>query len=160
MVSEELQRPEKSIPIALIAGVGLVAVLYTGSNAGIQRALPATAIAGASVPAAAASEAALGRLGITLVSVGMMISMLATLNGTVMSGGRVPFAVARDGYLFKALGEVHPKSTRQLWRSSFRERRCCFDCSGKGVEGMISRHLRRVAVLHDRGEYNFRLPHA
>jgi basic amino acid/polyamine antiporter, APA family len=31
------------------------------------------------------------------------------LNGTVMSGGRVPFAVARDGYLFKALGEVHPK---------------------------------------------------
>jgi len=39
----------------------------------------------------------------------MMISMLATLNGTVMSGGRVPFAVARDGYFFKALGEVHPK---------------------------------------------------
>ena len=109
MVSEEIQRPERSIPIALIAGVGLVAVLYMGLNAGIQRALPATAIASASVPAAAASEAALGRLGITLVSVGMMISMLATLNGTVMSGGRVPFAVARDGYLFKALGEVHPK---------------------------------------------------
>jgi Amino acid transporters len=35
--------------------------------------------------------------------------MLATLNGTVMSGGRVPFALARDGYFFKALGEVHPK---------------------------------------------------
>src|SRR5262249_58066745 len=49
------------------------------------------------VPAAAASEAALGRVGISLVSIGMMISMLATLNGTVMSGGRVPFAVARDG---------------------------------------------------------------
>jgi basic amino acid/polyamine antiporter, APA family len=31
------------------------------------------------------------------------------LNGTVMSGGRVPFAVARDGYLWKALGEVHRK---------------------------------------------------
>jgi basic amino acid/polyamine antiporter, APA family len=61
------------------------------------------------VPASAASEAALGRIGISLVSVGMMISMLATLNGTVMSGGRVPFAVARDGYFFKALGEVHPK---------------------------------------------------
>ena len=44
-----------------------------------------------------------------LVSIGMVISMLATLNGTVMSGGRVPFAVARDGYLFKALGEVHPR---------------------------------------------------
>lgn len=109
MVSEEIQRPEKTIPFALIAGVGLVAVLYMGMNAGIQRALPATAIAHAAVPAAAASEAALGRIGISLVSIGMIVSMLATLNGTVMSGGRVPFAVARDGYLFKALGEVHPK---------------------------------------------------
>jgi basic amino acid/polyamine antiporter, APA family len=109
MVSEEIQRPERSIPIALIAGVGLVALLYMGMNAGIQRALPATAIAQAAVPAAAASEAALGRVAISLVSIGMIISMLATLNGTVMSGGRIPFAVARDGYLFKALGEVHPK---------------------------------------------------
>ncbi|MFZ0733449.1 MAG: amino acid permease [Candidatus Sulfotelmatobacter sp.] len=109
MVSEEIQRPERTIPIALIAGVALVAVLYIGMNAGIQRALPASVIAHSAVPAAAASEAALGRLGISLVSIGMVISMLAGLNGTIMSGGRVPFAVARDGYLFKALGEVHPK---------------------------------------------------
>jgi basic amino acid/polyamine antiporter, APA family len=109
MVSEEIQRPERSIPIALIAGVGLVAVLYMGMNAGIQKALPAEVIANSAVPAAAASQAAIGRLGVSLVSIGMMISMLATLNGTVMSGGRVPFAVARDGYFFRALGEVHPK---------------------------------------------------
>ena len=109
MVSEEIQQPERTIPIALIAGVGLVAILYMGMNAGIQRALPANAIANAAVPASAASEAALGRVGISLVSIGMIVSMLATLNGTVMSGGRVPFAVARDGYFFKALGEVHPR---------------------------------------------------
>jgi len=109
MVSEEIERPERNIPIALLLGVGLVAVLYMGMNAGIQRALPATAIAQSAVPAAAASEAALGRVGISLVSIGMMISMLATLNGTIMSGGRVPFAVARDGYFFRALGEVHPR---------------------------------------------------
>ena len=109
MVSEEIQRPEKNIPLALVLGVGVVAVLYMGLNAGIQYALPAAAIAHAAVPASAASEAALGHLGIVLVSIGMMVSMLATLNGTVMSGGRVPFAVARDGYFFKALGEVHPR---------------------------------------------------
>jgi basic amino acid/polyamine antiporter, APA family len=109
MVSEEIQRPEKNIPLALVLGVGVVAVLYMGLNAGIQYALPAATIAHSAVPAAAASEAALGHWGIVLVSIGMMISMLATLNGTVMSGGRVPFAVARDGYFFKALGEVHPR---------------------------------------------------
>jgi basic amino acid/polyamine antiporter, APA family len=109
MVSEEIKRPERTIPFALIGGVGLVAILYMGMNAGIQRALPARAIAQASVPAAAAAEMALGPLAITLVSAGMIISMLATLNGTIMSGGRIPFAVARDGYFFKALAEVHPK---------------------------------------------------
>ena len=109
MVSEEIDRPEKSIPIALICGVGLVAVLYMGMNAGIQRALPAAAIASTKTPASTAVQATLGSWGITLVSIGIAISMLAGLNGTVMSGGRVPFAVARDGYLFKALGEVHPK---------------------------------------------------
>ena len=77
MVSEEIERPERTIPIALIAGVGLVAVLYIGMNAGIQRALPASIIAQSSVPAATASEAALGRIGISLVSIGMIISMLA-----------------------------------------------------------------------------------
>jgi APA family basic amino acid/polyamine antiporter len=35
--------------------------------------------------------------------------MLVTLNGTIMSGARVPFAVARDGYFFRALAEVHPR---------------------------------------------------
>jgi APA family basic amino acid/polyamine antiporter len=35
--------------------------------------------------------------------------MLVTLNGTIMSGGRIPFALARDGYFFKALAEVHPR---------------------------------------------------
>jgi APA family basic amino acid/polyamine antiporter len=109
MVSEEIKRPEKTIPIALIAGVSVVAILYMGMNAGIQRMLTATAIAHAKVPAAAASEMVLGTLGVSLVSIGMVISMLATLNGTVMSGGRVPFAVARDGYFFRALGEVHPR---------------------------------------------------
>jgi len=35
--------------------------------------------------------------------------MLVTLNGTIVSGARVPFASARDGYFFKAIAEVHPR---------------------------------------------------
>jgi len=51
----------------------------------------------------------MGHMGAAIVSVGMAISMLVTLNGTIMSGARVPFAVARDGYFFRALAEVHPR---------------------------------------------------
>src|SRR6202140_2717754 len=48
-------------------------------------------------------------MGAGLVSAGMAVSMLVTLNGTIMSGARVPFAVARDGYFFSGLAEVHPR---------------------------------------------------
>lgn len=39
----------------------------------------------------------------------MALSMLVAMNGTVMSGARVPYAVARDRYFFPALAEVHPR---------------------------------------------------
>jgi APA family basic amino acid/polyamine antiporter len=109
MVSGEISNPGRTIPIALIAGVALVAFLYMGMNAAVQYVLPASAVAGAKVPASLATQIAIGSLGAALVSAGMAFSMFVTLNGTIMSGGRVPFAVARDGYFFKALAEVHPR---------------------------------------------------
>jgi len=109
MVSGEISNPGKTIPIALIAGVALVAFLYMGMNAAVQYVMPAAWIARAKVPASVATEIAIGSLGAGLVTAGMAFSMFVTLNGTIMSGGRVPFAVARDGYFFKALAEVHPR---------------------------------------------------
>jgi APA family basic amino acid/polyamine antiporter len=108
MVSGEIRNPERNIPLALIAGVALVAVLYMATNAAVQYAMPATAMANSAVPASDATQMAIGHWGALLVSAGMVLSMLVGLNGTVMSGGRIPFAVARDGYFFKALAEVHP----------------------------------------------------
>src|SRR5271169_2919785 len=109
MVAGEVKRPERNIPIALIAGVATVGVLYVLVNAGVQYVLPASAIAASPRPASDAVALVMGRMGASIVSAGMAISMLVTLNGTIMSGARVPFAVARDGYFFRALAEVHPR---------------------------------------------------
>ena len=109
MVSGEIKEPGRTIPVALISGVALVAFLYMGINAAVQYVMPASTIAGLKVPASMATQIAIGSLGAALVSAGMAFSMFVTLNGTIMSGGRVPFAVARDGYFFKALAEVHPR---------------------------------------------------
>jgi len=46
---------------------------------------------------------------VSLVVACMALSMLATLNGTVMSGARIPYAAARDGLLWHALAKVHPR---------------------------------------------------
>jgi APA family basic amino acid/polyamine antiporter len=109
MVAGEVKQPERNIPIALIAGVATVGVLYVLVNAAVQYVLPASAIAASPRPASDAVAMVIGRWGAGIVSAGMAISMLAGLNGTIMSGARVPFAVARDGYFFSALAEVHPR---------------------------------------------------
>jgi APA family basic amino acid/polyamine antiporter len=109
MVAGEVKRPERNIPIALIAGVATVGLLYVLVNAGVQYVLPASAIAASPRPASDAVALVMGRMGASIVSAGMAVSMLVTLNGTIMSGARVPFAVARDGYFFSALAEVHPR---------------------------------------------------
>jgi APA family basic amino acid/polyamine antiporter len=109
MVAGEIREPEHNIPRALIFGVATVGALYMLLNAAVQFVLPATLVATSPRPAADAMGLVLGQLGAGIVSVGMAVSMLVTLNGTIMSGARVPYAVARDGYFFSALAEVHPR---------------------------------------------------
>ncbi len=109
MVAGEIKNPQRNIPLSLIWGVATVGALYILVNAAVQYVLPAAAVAASERPASDVVALVLGRAGASLVSAGMAISMLVTLNGTIMSGARVPFATARDGYFFKALAEVHPR---------------------------------------------------
>jgi basic amino acid/polyamine antiporter, APA family len=108
-VAGEIREPGRNIPIALIAGVAIVGALYVLVNAGVQYVLPADAMAASSRPASDAVALVLGGLGASIVSAGMALSMLVTLNGTTMSGARVPFAAARDGYFFPQVAKVHPR---------------------------------------------------
>jgi APA family basic amino acid/polyamine antiporter len=109
MVAGEIRNPQRNIPLSLIWGVATVGALYILVNAAVQYVLPAAAVAGSERPASDAVALVLGHAGASLVSAGMAVSMLVTLNGTIMSGARVPFAMARDGYFFKAMADVHPR---------------------------------------------------
>jgi len=109
MVSGEVQNPERNIPIALIAGLLIVAVFYIGTNVSVQFAMTPAAIAHSDRPASDAIRLVLGPLGAAIVTAGMALAMIVSLNGTIMSGARVPFAVARDGYFFQSLAAVHPR---------------------------------------------------
>jgi basic amino acid/polyamine antiporter, APA family len=109
MVAGEVKEPQRNLPIALISGVGIVGVLYILTNAAIQYILPATAIAASPRPAIAALSAVAGPWGAGLVSIVMALSIAVTLNGTTMSGARVPFAAARDGLFFARMAHIHPR---------------------------------------------------
>jgi basic amino acid/polyamine antiporter, APA family len=105
----EVQRPQRSMPLALVGGVVIVGALYMLTNAAIQFVLPAAAIAAVDRPAADAMRLVAGHWGAALVSIGMAVSIGATFVGSSLSGARVPFAAARDGLFFKQLAHVSPR---------------------------------------------------
>jgi APA family basic amino acid/polyamine antiporter len=109
MVAGEVKRPERNLPIALIAGLFIVGGLYIVTNVAIEYVLPAAQIADSPRPAVAALSLVTGARGAALVSAAMAFSIFVTLNGTIMSGARVPYAAARDGLFFKRMADVSPR---------------------------------------------------
>ncbi len=112
-VSGEIKQPQRNLPIAFIGGVVLVGGLYMLTNAAIQYVLPASALAAADRPAADALRNVLALHGIkwgaALVSIGMAVSISATLVGTTLSGARIGFAAARDQLFFTSIARVSPR---------------------------------------------------
>lgn len=109
MVAGEVKKPERSLPIALIGGLVIVGVLFMATNAAIQYVLPAARIAGSDQPAVAALSVVAGPRGAGFVAAAMAISIFVTLNGTVMSGARIPFAAARDRLFFKQFAHINTR---------------------------------------------------
>ena len=160
MVGGEIKNPGRNIPIALIAGVATVGVLYMLMNAGVQYVLPASAIAASPRPASDAVALVMGHMGAAIVSAGMAISMLVTLNGTIMSGARVPFAMARDGYFFRvACRRASPLSHALGGNCGAGDPVNYPAAAGRKLSpAFFPRHLRRVALLYDRRQLHLYLP--
>ena len=109
MVSAEIQAPQKNLPKALILGTLAVMAIYLLANAAYFYVLSANEVANADLVPAELMRKIFGPTGATAVSVVAMVSIFAALNGSILTGARVPFAMARDGLFFKSFGEVHPE---------------------------------------------------
>jgi len=108
MVASEVRRPQRNLPLALIAGTSTVIAIYVLTNIAYFYVLPAGAVASTDRVAAEAMRRILGAPGAAAVSVAAMISIFAALNGSILSGSRVPFAMARDGLFFRGVERIHP----------------------------------------------------
>lgn len=109
MVAGEIREPQKNIPRAMVVGIALVAALYMLMNAAVQYVLPATTLAGAERPASLAFQYAMGAAGAAMLSAGIALSMFVSINGQILTGARIPYAVARDGYFFDSLASVNAR---------------------------------------------------
>ena len=109
MVSSEVKNPQRNLPLALIYGTVAVMAIYILANLAYFYVLPASGVAGSDRVAAAMMRQVWGDGGANAVSVAAMISIFAALNGSILTGARVPYAMARDRLFFRSIGDVHPK---------------------------------------------------
>jgi len=110
-VAGEVRAPERSLPRALVFGTVATMLAYTAACAAYLYVLPVSRMAGVTENRVAAQVAALvfGRAGVVLVSVAILVSTFGCLNGLVLGGARVLFAMARDGLFFRLAGRVNPR---------------------------------------------------
>jgi APA family basic amino acid/polyamine antiporter len=108
MLGSEVENPQRTFPLALIAGVTAIIGVYLLTNLAYFSVLNAGEVASSDRVAADMLRRIAGPKGSAAVSVAAMISIFAALNGSILSGSRVPYAMARDGYFFRHIGKVHP----------------------------------------------------
>ncbi|MGH7602031.1 MAG: APC family permease, partial [bacterium] len=107
--AEETVNPHRTIPRALVLGTLIVAGCYMALNAAYLHVLPLATVASSTRVAADAANAVLGFGGGAIMSGLVIFSTFGALSGIILAGPRVYFAMARDGLLFRWLGEIHPK---------------------------------------------------
>ena len=108
MVASEVRNPQRNLPLSLIAGTASVILIYLLTNFAYFYVLPASAVASTDRVAGEMMRRVWGSHGAGAVSIAAMISIFAALNGSILSGSRVPFAMARDGLFFRRVSVVHP----------------------------------------------------
>src|SRR5947208_8543299 len=101
----EIREPGRNLPRALLIGCGVVVLLYLLANLAYVVTLPLNAFPALRVPpntlATETMKAALGRPGLILMAIAIMVSTFGCNNGLILAGARIYYAMARDGLFFK-----------------------------------------------------------
>ena len=102
------QHPEKNIPRAILLGLATIGILYLMANLTYFHVLPVAAAAASPHIASDVVQSFAGSRGAAWLTVAMAISALGALHVVIMTGARIPFAMARDGVFFRFAARLHP----------------------------------------------------
>jgi basic amino acid/polyamine antiporter, APA family len=105
-VGSEMRKPQRDLPRSLFYGSLIVMAIYIVANIGYYHALSPDEIRGSSAVAALAIGRVLGPVATKVISVLILVSILGTLNGLILTGPRVYYAMARDGTFLHAFAHV------------------------------------------------------
>jgi APA family basic amino acid/polyamine antiporter len=109
LVGSEVKDPQRNIPRTLIYGVMFVGGVYLLFSIVCHYVLPFTAVSGSQHVASDIVEKFGGRSAGQWMTLGMVIAVLGTLNSSLLTSARVPYAMARDRVFFHVADGIHAK---------------------------------------------------
>jgi basic amino acid/polyamine antiporter, APA family len=107
-LGEEILEPQKNIPLAIILGLLTVGGLYLLANVVYFHTLPFAQVALSQHVASDVVQSFAGSRGAAWLTVAMAVSALGALHVVVMTGARIPYAMARDGVFFQFAKRIQP----------------------------------------------------
>jgi APA family basic amino acid/polyamine antiporter len=109
----EMRDPKRQLPLALLLGVGGVSILYLLANFVYLNVLPLAAIQSAPQDrvGTAVVQSFLGSQAEKWMAAAIMVSTFGCVNGLVLAGARVYYAMANDGLFFRVCGKLDPASS-------------------------------------------------
>mgnify|MGYP000920936821 CR=1 FL=1 len=117
-IGGEIAEPGKNLPRAVVGGTLTVLVLYVVLCAGFLSVFDVHALAGVGEVGTAAAGALFGRPGVVAVTLMILLAMLGSINGGIMTGSRIAYAMAEEGHCPPAAGRLHARHgtpTVALW---------------------------------------------
>lgn len=109
-LSEEVANPRKDIPLGMLASIAIVTVLYVLIAVAVTAALSPSEFLASLTPVADAAGKTLGRAGYWIMTIAALLAFITTANAGIMAASRYPLALARDGLVPPALGNLAPKA--------------------------------------------------
>jgi APA family basic amino acid/polyamine antiporter len=107
-LGEEIVHPQKNIPVAIILGLLTVGTLYLLANVVYFHTLSFAQIAASPHVASDVVRSFAGSRGAAWLTVAMAVSALGALHVVVLTGARIPYAMARDGVFFQFARRIQP----------------------------------------------------
>lgn len=95
-LSEEVQNPERNLPLGIFLSLGTAFIIYTLGTIVMVGVLPIEKLAGDLTPVASAAEKIFGRSGTILVSIAALLAFVSVANAGTLSASRYPLAMSRD----------------------------------------------------------------
>jgi APA family basic amino acid/polyamine antiporter len=105
----EVREPRRNLPLSLFLGTLLTALIYLAVNLAYFWVLPLSEAATSERIAAAAAVRMMGRSGSYAISAAILVSTFGCLNGLILSGPRVYYAMARDGLFFRRMAGLNSR---------------------------------------------------